>query len=163
MNRKQATELLMHNGIRERVAIKMVNEAERLSESVTVDSLKVRCEQLAGLAAPHFSVVTFEQCRHGDSVATCYHLPRCRWVWGYGKGQPFGRFVPVREDTGTDCLSELVIAGGLCTLCENDADELLPWGGCERLCWACVDLNLDLLAKAVSEAHENAGEVMVTA
>lgn len=38
-----------------------------------------------------------------------------------------------------------------CTLCEQDADQLIPWRG-ERLCWDCVDLNMDLLARAIAEA-----------
>lgn len=46
--------------------------------------------------------------------------------------------------------AERTVAGGRCTLCEEDVPELLPWSG-QRLCWDCVDLNLDLLAKAVLE------------
>ena len=45
---------------------------------------------------------------------------------------------------------ERTVAPGLCTGCEVPAAELLPWSG-ERLCMGCVDLQLDLLAKAVRE------------
>ena len=159
MNRNEAIELLRRGGISRRHAVEMVNEAERLSESITRDSLKVRCDQAAALDEPEFEVVTFQPCRFGTRVSTCYHTPRCRWVWGYGEGQPFGRFVPVTDPAGTDCLSEHTVAGGVCTLCENEASELVPWGTAERLCWGCTDLQIDLLAKAVAEGYDV--EVMV--
>jgi len=38
----------------------------------------------------------------------------------------------------------------VCTGCERNASELVPWSG-EQLCWDCVDTQLDLMAKAVSE------------
>jgi hypothetical protein len=50
-------------------------------------------------------------------------------------------------------LSERTVAAGRCTGCEADAPELLPWTSHERLCWRCVDLQLDLLAKAISEGN----------
>lgn len=50
-----------------------------------------------------------------------------------------------------ELLSQQTVAGGRCSLCERDADELLPWAS-QRLCWDCVDIQLDLLAKAVQEA-----------
>lgn len=43
---------------------------------------------------------------------------------------------------------ERTVAGGRCTLCETESAELVPWSG-DRLCMGCVDLQLDLLAKAV--------------
>lgn len=48
--------------------------------------------------------------------------------------------------------SEMTVAGGRCTLCEADAPELTPWATRERLCWTCVDLQLDMLALALVEA-----------
>lgn len=45
---------------------------------------------------------------------------------------------------------ERTVAGGTCTLCGHDSDELLPWASSERLCWDCTDYQLDLLALAVS-------------
>lgn len=47
---------------------------------------------------------------------------------------------------------EMAVSGGLCTLCERHADELIPWAARERLCWPCVDVQLDLLATALMEA-----------
>lgn len=46
---------------------------------------------------------------------------------------------------------ERTVAGGRCTGCEEEAAELLPWTPRERLCWACTDLQLDLMAKAIGE------------
>jgi hypothetical protein len=37
-----------------------------------------------------------------------------------------------------------------CTGCEASTGPLVPWAG-ERLCLACVDLQLDLTAKALME------------
>lgn len=54
---------------------------------------------------------------------------------------------------------ERTVAGGRCTLCENESAELIPWSG-ERLCMGCVDLQLNLLAKAVQE--DTPVTVMVT-
>lgn len=45
---------------------------------------------------------------------------------------------------------ERTVRGGQCTGCETPAPELIPWSG-ERLCWDCVDTQLDLLAKAILE------------
>lgn len=45
---------------------------------------------------------------------------------------------------------ERTVAPGQCTGCEEAAPELIPWSG-QRLCWRCVDLQLDLLAKAIAE------------
>lgn len=47
--------------------------------------------------------------------------------------------------------AEATIAGGNCQGCEADSAELLPWAS-QRLCWNCVDVQLDLLAMAVMEA-----------
>lgn len=40
----------------------------------------------------------------------------------------------------------------ICTGCEKAVDkgDLIPWSG-QRLCWDCMDFQLDLLAKAVSD------------
>jgi hypothetical protein len=46
---------------------------------------------------------------------------------------------------------EKTVAAGRCTLCENDAAELVPWATGERLCWECVDQQMDLLARAVED------------
>jgi hypothetical protein len=46
---------------------------------------------------------------------------------------------------------------GRCTLCERDVPETFPYGCRERLCQDCLDLNLDLLAIAISEAGDLAG------
>lgn len=51
----------------------------------------------------------------------------------------------------TDHPGEAAVKGGTCTLCEDDASELVPWATRERLCWHCVDIQLDLLAKAVRD------------
>jgi hypothetical protein len=45
---------------------------------------------------------------------------------------------------------ERTVRGGRCTGCEEDSLELIPWSG-ERLCWACVDVQLDLMAAAILE------------
>jgi hypothetical protein len=57
-----------------------------------------------------------------------------------------------------DAACERTVAGGRCTLCERDAPELVPWATAERLCWGCVDVQLDLLARAIMDA----GPVPVT-
>lgn len=56
---------------------------------------------------------------------------------------------------------EQTVRGGRCTSCEEDAPELYPTGGGQRICGRCWDASMDLLAKAVSEAFE--GTVFVTA
>lgn len=43
---------------------------------------------------------------------------------------------------------ERTVAPGQCTGCEADAAELIPWSG-EKLCWRCVDVQLDLMAAAI--------------
>jgi hypothetical protein len=57
------------------------------------------------------------------------------------------------EDFTASC--ERTVAPGQCTGCERDAGELIPWSG-ERLCWRCVDLQLDLLALAMGELWKDA-------
>ena len=52
---------------------------------------------------------------------------------------------------------ERTVAGGTCTGCEEAAGELIPWTPNERLCWRCVDLQLDLLAVAMGELWADAG------
>jgi hypothetical protein len=52
------------------------------------------------------------------------------------------------EDFTAAC--ERTVAAGQCTGCEETAPELIPWSG-QRLCWHCVDLQLDLMALAVRE------------
>jgi hypothetical protein len=52
-------------------------------------------------------------------------------------------------DLNASC--ETTVAAGRCTLCENDAAELVPWTTRERLCWECVDQQMDLLARAVED------------
>ena len=70
---------------------------------------------------------------------------------GYGSEpdlyETIGRTDAIHDEQSA---AERTVAGGRCTLCEEDVPELLPWSG-QRLCWQCVDLNLDLLAKAVLE------------
>jgi hypothetical protein len=95
------------------------------------------------------TLTEFVECSFGDRVATCYHTPRCAHI-GDASG-PFGHYVPVPDPDGTDCLSEAVIAGGQCTQCEHDSAELIPWTTDQRLCWDCVDFQLDLLALAVQD------------
>lgn len=58
-----------------------------------------------------------------------------------------------RRDATADFTAacERTVAGGRCTGCEQEAAELLPWTPRERLCWACTDLQLDLMAKAIGE------------
>lgn len=53
------------------------------------------------------------------------------------------------EDHAASC--ERTVAAGRCTGCEAEAGELIPWTPRERLCWACTDLQLDLMAKAIGE------------
>ena len=57
-----------------------------------------------------------------------------------------------RADAQADftAASERTVAPGQCTGCEEDAPELIPWSG-EKLCWACVDVQLDLMAQAILE------------
>lgn len=43
------------------------------------------------------------------------------------------------------------LKSGRCTLCEEDATELVPWGQRESLCWQCADYQLDLMARAIQE------------
>ena len=66
-----------------------------------------------------------------------------------------------RTDAETDFTAacERTIAAGRCTGCEQDVPELLPWASHERLCWACADLQLDLLAIAVGELWADAQAV----
>lgn len=45
---------------------------------------------------------------------------------------------------------ERTVRGGQCTGCEAEAAELIPWSS-QRLCWSCVDTQLDLLARAILE------------
>jgi hypothetical protein len=45
---------------------------------------------------------------------------------------------------------ERTVAAGRCTGCEEASPELVPWSG-ERLCWSCVDVQLDLMALAIGE------------
>jgi hypothetical protein len=46
--------------------------------------------------------------------------------------------------------SEPLVRAGVCAGCESDADELVPWAS-KRLCWDCVDKQIDLLARAVAD------------
>lgn len=56
--------------------------------------------------------------------------------------------VDASHDFTASC--ERTVAPGQCTGCEEDAPELIPWSG-ERLCWRCVDVQLDLMAAAIME------------
>jgi hypothetical protein len=47
--------------------------------------------------------------------------------------------------------SESVVAAGRCGGCEKEAGERIPWGS-QKLCWDCVDAQLDLMALAVAQA-----------
>jgi hypothetical protein len=53
-----------------------------------------------------------------------------------------------QRDFAASC--ERTVAAGQCTGCEEPSPELLPWSG-QRLCWRCVDVQLDLMALAIGE------------
>jgi hypothetical protein len=74
---------------------------------------------------------------------------------GKCRGHQFPSEISARADAEADftAASERTVAPGRCTGCETDAAELLPWTPRERLCWRCVDLQLDLLAGAISEGN----------
>ena len=63
---------------------------------------------------------------------------------------------PVHNQARADALAdfaaacERTVAPGQCTGCEENAAELIPWSG-EKLCWHCVDVQLDLMAAAILE------------
>lgn len=99
----------------------------------------------------------FEPCQFGTRVSTCYHTPRCGYMRPGDHASPFGRYTPDPEaqaqydamgDIAAAC--ERTVAPGQCTGCEQDSPELIPWSS-QRLCWACVDLQLDLMALAIGE------------
>jgi predicted nucleic-acid-binding Zn-ribbon protein len=51
--------------------------------------------------------MTFETCRFGNRVSTCYHVPRCGHQIAGDKSSPFGRYVPDTDQAQAD-------SGGAC-------------------------------------------------
>jgi hypothetical protein len=51
--------------------------------------------------------------------------------------------------------------GSLCPHCEREADELVPWEG-ERVCWPCIERQLDLLVRATRQLPVTVGRGVLT-
>lgn len=104
------------------------------------------------------STITEDEARRLDEGAAWFALHPTAWDTTIPADyDPFQELVDAGADAYLDFAAacERTVAPGRCTGCEKPAAELIPWSG-ERLCWSCTDLQLDLLAKAVS------GDVMVT-
>jgi hypothetical protein len=88
-----------------------------------------------------------------DPAADADHAAYEAYVAGKCRGHQFPSEAAACTDATADFTAacERTVAAGVCTGCEEEAAELLPWTPRERLCWRCTDLQLDLMAKAIGE------------